>query len=88
MNVVDRVDNLDPTPKFLQIARIVREQIRSGDLEPERLIPSEIQMSQIYGVARKTVRMGIRVLAEEGWVITIQSRGTFVAPRDRWPEGE
>ncbi|WP_068928985.1 GntR family transcriptional regulator [Planobispora rosea] len=80
------VDYLDPTPKYLQIANIVRRQIKAGDLEPGRLIPSETQMSQIHGVARKTVRMGIHVLAEEGWVIRIQSRGTYVAPRERWPE--
>lgn len=80
------VDHFDPTPKHLQIAAIVRDQIRSGQLEPMSAIPSETQMVQIHGVARDTARRAVRLLAEEGWVFTIQSRGTFVSPRDRWPE--
>jgi len=79
------VDHFDPTLKYIQIARIVREQIRSGELEPHDLIPSEAQMVQMHGVARKTARMAVRLLAEEGWVFTIKSRGSFVSPRERWP---
>ena len=80
------VDHFDPTPKHLQIAAIVREQIRAGELEPMTPIPSESRMEQIHGVARDTARKAVRLLASEGWVFTIASRGTFVSPRDRWPE--
>ncbi|MEO3860841.1 GntR family transcriptional regulator [Acrocarpospora sp. B8E8] len=84
MNAV--VDHYDPTPKYLQIAAIVRDQIRAGELEPLDPIPSELQMSQIHGVARKTARAAVRVLADEGWVFTIQSRGTYVSRVEDWPE--
>lgn len=80
------VDHFDPEHKHLQIARIVRAQIRSGELEPLDPIPSEARMVQMHGVARDTARKAVRLLAEEGWVFTIQSRGTFVSPRERWPE--
>ncbi len=83
---MDVVDHFDPELKYLQIARIVRDQIRTGELEPLQGVPSENQMSQIHGVARKTARMAIRLLAEEGWVFTIQSRGTYVSRPERWPE--
>lgn len=79
------VDHYDPTPKHQQIAAIVREQIRSGELQPLMPIPSESQMVQIHGVARDTARMAARLLAEEGWVFTIKARGTFVSPREKWP---
>ncbi|MGP3917720.1 GntR family transcriptional regulator [Nonomuraea sp. 10N515B] len=80
------VDHYDPTPKFVQIANIVRAQIKAGELAPLDPIPSESRMVQMHGVARKTARMALRLLAEEGWVFTIQARGTFVSPRERWPE--
>lgn len=86
--IMDVVDHFDPTLKHLQIANIVREQIRSGALKPMTPIPSETRMVQIHGVARKTARQAVRLLADEGWVFTIQSRGTFVSPRDKWPAAE
>jgi GntR family transcriptional regulator len=80
------VDHFDPTPKFEQIAAIVREQIRSGDLRPLMPIPSENQMVQMHGVARDTARAAARLLASEGWVFTIPGRGTFVAREEDWPD--
>lgn len=79
------VDHFDPEPKYRQIANIVREQIRAGELEPMTPIPSEARMVQIHGVARETVRQAVALLREQGWVFTIQARGTFVCPADRWP---
>jgi GntR family transcriptional regulator len=81
------VDHFDPTPKYRQIANIVREQIRAGELEPMTPVPSESRMVQIHGVARETARQAVRLLAEEGWVFTLQARGTYVSPRDKWPAG-
>ncbi|WP_219460203.1 GntR family transcriptional regulator [Nonomuraea rhizosphaerae] len=84
---METVDHFDPTPKHVQIANIVRGQIQAGELEPLTTIPSETRMEQIHGVARDTVRKAMRLLAGEGWVFTIAGRGTFVSPRERWPEG-
>lgn len=82
------VDHFDPEPKYRQIARIIRAQILSGDLEPMALIPSESRLVQIHGVARDTARAAVRLLVDEGYVFTIQSRGSFVSRRDRWPTGD
>ncbi|MFI6819298.1 GntR family transcriptional regulator [Nonomuraea sp. NPDC050328] len=79
------VDHFNPTPKFEQIAAIVRDQIRRGELRPLMPIPSENQMVEMHGVARDTARAAARLLAKEGWVFTIQGRGTFVARREDWP---
>lgn len=80
------VDHFDPTPKYLQIATSIRDAILEGDLEPLDPIPSETDLVQMHGVARKTARAGVRVLADEGWVFTLQSRGSFVNRRESWPE--
>ncbi|MFI6296908.1 GntR family transcriptional regulator [Nonomuraea sp. NPDC050790] len=80
------VDHHDPTPKYLQIARIIRDQIRAGELEPLDAIPSESRLVQIHGVARETARDAIKVLREEGWIYTIQARGSYVSPAANWPQ--
>lgn len=79
------VDQLDPTPLYEQLAAILRERIKSGDLEPRQVLPSEKQLQQEHGVARGTVRRAMDLLGEEGWTVTVQGRGTFVAPREQWP---
>ncbi|WP_431897982.1 GntR family transcriptional regulator [Nonomuraea sp. bgisy101] len=85
---MDVVDPFNPTPKYRQIVDIVIRQIRQGALEPMTPIPSETRMVQIHGVARETVRQAVAVLREEGWIFTIQARGSFVSPQERWPKSE
>ncbi len=86
--IMDVVDPFNPTPKYRQIVDIVIRQIRQGALEPMTPIPSETRMVQIHGVARETVRQAVAVLREEGWIFTIQARGSFVSPQERWPKSE
>ncbi len=80
------VDHFDRMPKYLQICASLREAIASGDLEPLATLPSEAQLVQMHGVARETVRQAMAVLREEGWIFTIQARGSFVQRREDWPE--
>jgi GntR family transcriptional regulator len=73
---------MNPTPLYVQLADILREMITSGELEPRSPLPSESYLQEEQGVARGTARMAIRILREEGLVVTIGGRGTFVADRD------
>jgi GntR family transcriptional regulator len=75
------VDQLDPTPLKVQLANVLRGQIESGALEPGRPLPSESYLQGEHGVSRGTVREAVAILRDEGLVITIQGRGTFVAQR-------
>lgn len=79
------VDQLDPTPLWQQLAAIVREQIKEGEYEPRQQLPSETRLEQEHGVSRGTVRKAMRALADEGWVVTVQGRGSYVAPAESWP---
>jgi GntR family transcriptional regulator len=78
---VKHVDNMNPTPLYRQLADILREMITSGELEPRSLLPSESHLQQEHGVSRGTVRTAMGILRDEGLVVTISGRGTFVAPR-------
>jgi DNA-binding GntR family transcriptional regulator len=77
---------MNPTPLYVQLADILREMIMSGGLEPRSPLPSESYLQQEHGVARGTVRQAVGILRDEGLVVTISGRGTFVTARD--PEGK
>jgi DNA-binding GntR family transcriptional regulator len=79
---VHLVDHLDPTPLYVQLANILRGMIDSGELQPRAPLPSESYLQQEQGVSRGTVRMAVAILRNEGLVITIGGRGTFVSPKD------
>jgi GntR family transcriptional regulator len=64
---------------YQQLAALLREDITSGKLARDDLVPSESYLEQQYGVSRATVRRAIRHLREEGLVYTLPQRGTFVS---------
>lgn len=80
------IDPRDPTPLYQQVANDIERQIRAGELEPDRAIPSELRIQQEYGVARGTARRVVEELRERGLVYTIPQRGSFVKPADEWPQ--
>lgn len=74
------VDPDSATPVYVQVAEILRARIESGELQPDRPVPSESQLQQEFGVARGTARKGIALLREQGLVVTVRGRGSFVNP--------
>lgn len=82
------LDQLDPTPLYEQLAAILRERIRSGEFEPRQVLPSEVHVQQEFGVSRGTARRAMALLGEQGWTVTVQGRGSFVAPKEKWPTQE
>ncbi|MEV6634385.1 GntR family transcriptional regulator [Actinoplanes sp. NPDC051470] len=69
-----------PVPPYLQLVEILVERIERGNWQPNRPIPSEVQLVQEFGLARGTVRRAVAVLRERGLVFTVPQRGTFVSP--------
>src|SRR5690606_20704371 len=56
-------------------------------LEPGEKLPSGPQLAKRYGVARLPVQQAIRVLRDEGLVISRQGSGVFVRARTERPVG-
>lgn len=71
-------DPLAPVPRYRQIADIIRKRIESGELQPERPIPSESAIMQEFGVARATARHAVELLREQGLVVKVPGLGTYV----------
>lgn len=63
---------------YVQIADRFAEQIAAGDLAPGAKLPSEVELSEEFGVARLTARRAVRLLVERGLVRTLPGKGTFV----------
>ncbi len=74
------IDHEGPIPLYVQVASAIEARIASGDLQPNRPVPSENQLVQEYGVARGTARKAIQLLRDRGRVVTVVGRGTYVAP--------
>jgi GntR family transcriptional regulator len=74
------IDRDGPLPPYLQLAAIIRKEIKSGDLKRGARLPSIMKMAEQYGVAQITVQKAIQVLKDEELIIAYQGYGTFVAP--------
>jgi GntR family transcriptional regulator len=69
------------TPVYLQLAGILRGQIRSGELQPRRPIPSIRTLQQRYEVSDGTVKKAVQLLRDEGLVRTVKGRGVYVVEK-------
>jgi GntR family transcriptional regulator len=74
-----KIDRQSKVPLYHQITQNLRELISSGQLHPGEPVPSEWDLSGLYGVSRLTVRRALDELAREGWLIRRHGVGTFVA---------
>ena len=73
------LDKANAKPLHIQIEESILQKLESGEWAPGRLIPSENELSHIYGVSRTTVRNVITKLVQEGLLFRIPGKGTYVA---------
>jgi DNA-binding FadR family transcriptional regulator len=68
-------------PAYRQVADQLRSLIVSGRLGPGDRLPSEAELSEMFGVSRSTVREALRALSSRDLVVTTRGStgGTFVA---------
>jgi len=74
-----RIDYDSGERVYLQIVRIIRDMIISGELPVGSQIPSGPQMKRQWGVNRLTGAMAVEELRKIGLVVTRPGVGTFVA---------
>lgn len=65
-------------PLHAQVSSYIREKIYSKEWGPNRRIPSEHSLMELFGVSRGTIRKAIASLVDEGLLEQEHGRGTFV----------
>lgn len=76
----------DHVPLYLQIKKLIANQIREGKLASGELLPSEHTMMQVFNVSRATIRQALSELELEGLIERRQGVGTFVKAKKIEPE--
>jgi GntR family transcriptional regulator len=64
------------------VADHIAARIISGELPAFSALPSERRLASEYNVSLGSARHATRILRERGLVTTINSKGTFVVPRE------
>jgi DNA-binding transcriptional regulator YhcF (GntR family) len=84
---MQELDPDDPRPPYQQVANALRAAILTRTFQPGDKLPSGPQLAERYGVARMTVQQAIRLLRDEGLVVSRQGSGVFVRERTERPVG-
>jgi GntR family transcriptional regulator len=74
---------LASVPRYLQVARLIEQRIRSGSLKVGSLLPTENDLAKMLGVSRQTVRHGIAHLRNMGLLSARKGVGTRVESTQR-----
>ena len=74
------IDRDGPQPVYVQVAEHMAGRIESREWVPGRRLPPERELAEFYGVAYDTIRRATALLREQGSIVTVHGRGTFVAP--------
>lgn len=64
---------------FQQVADHLTARIQAGDLVSGKPLPAERQLADEYEVSLGTLRHAARLLRDSGVVVTVPSKGTYVA---------
>lgn len=65
---------------YVQVAEHIAARIEAGEFAAGQRMPPERDIAVEYGVAYNTVRKSMEILREQGLVVTMHGRGTFVIP--------
>ncbi|NWB99642.1 GntR family transcriptional regulator [Pseudomonas gingeri] len=69
---------LSRQPLYAAVSELLIKDIASGKYPPSSTLPTEQEMTELYGVSRQTVRQALRVLRERGLISSHPGIGTIV----------
>jgi DNA-binding GntR family transcriptional regulator len=81
------LDPEDPRPPYQQVANSLRASILTRKFSPGDKLPSQQQLATHYGVAPMTIQQALRLLREEGLILSRSGSGVFVRERTERPVG-
>lgn len=72
------IDKSSPIPVYYQLKNDLTSKIAKGVWKSGDCIASERELCEIYGVSRMTIRQAVGELVQEGVLLRIKGKGTFV----------
>ena len=76
------ISNSSSVPIYEQIKNSIIEQIMSGELEENEALPSIRSLAQDIKISVMTIKKSYDELEKEGYIVSRQGKGTFVAPKN------
>lgn len=72
------IDKSSPIPVYFQLKNDLIKKISNGVWKPGECITSERELCELYSVSRMTIRQAIGELVQEGILIRVKGKGTYV----------
>jgi DNA-binding GntR family transcriptional regulator len=66
-------------PEYQRIAADLRARVERGEFQRDVAVPGAPVLAEQYGVSRRTAHRAVRVLVDEGVLVTVVGYGTFLA---------
>lgn len=76
------ISNSSSVPIYEQIKNAIINQIMNGDLEEDEVLPSIRSLASDIKISVMTIKKAYDELESEGYIVSIQGKGTFVAPKN------
>ncbi|BDI32828.1 LacI family transcriptional regulator [Capsulimonas corticalis] len=67
------------------MASALRQEIVSGLWKSDERLPGELELARRFEVAHMTMRQAIANLVEEGVLLRVRGKGTYIVPKDQQP---
>ncbi|MBP3460119.1 MAG: GntR family transcriptional regulator [Lachnospiraceae bacterium] len=77
------INNSSMQPIYEQIVEQIKGLIVRGELKEEEILPSVRTLSRDLKISALTVKKAYDHLEEEGFIITVHGKGSFVAPANQ-----
>lgn len=74
-----KVDKNSPVPMYFQIKQEIIKAIHAGIYAPEDQLPTELEFCTDLSISRPTIRQAFQELINEGYIIRLKAKGTFVS---------
>ena len=81
MNII--ISNSSMQPIYEQVVSQVKQEILNGSLAPESKLPSERELAGELRISALTVKKAYDTLEQEGFIVTVHGKGSFVAGVNR-----
>lgn len=76
------ISNSSPVPIYEQIKEAIIKQILNNELQENEALPSIRNLAQDIRISVMTIKKAYDELEKEGYIVSRQGKGTFVAPKN------